>query len=270
MADDTIARQEQALAQTAASPIVEVLGVVSANGATGARGGQEELWSGSFTLDAWRVVGGKLQTVPMYVGRKMTQEELDRLRLEVRPYSVVRVKARIGENAFGGGSALLETYLGVDTSDAELNHHAEELQKPVTFDDPTFGTFTLDRSVDWFEAEVVWDGIPIRLTLSESAEAQEALETARELWREQSEWSRRIREFAVQELLPLKNENWLNEDEVELTPDDFTGCMKLTSISVSADGSFEFWHDDGDMFGGHAIKISGNLTDGPTRADIPG
>ena len=46
--------------------------------------------------------------------------------------------------------------------------------------------------------------------------------------------------------------------------------MKLESISVRNNGSFDFWHNDGDLFWGHSIQISGNLTDGPKRADIPG
>jgi hypothetical protein len=46
--------------------------------------------------------------------------------------------------------------------------------------------------------------------------------------------------------------------------------MKLETISVSSDGSFNFWHDDGDLFYGHAIQVGGNLVEGPTYADIPG
>ncbi len=46
--------------------------------------------------------------------------------------------------------------------------------------------------------------------------------------------------------------------------------MSLASISVSEEGSFSFWHSDGDLFWGHSIMIAGNLTDGLTDADIPG
>jgi hypothetical protein len=61
----------------------------------------------------------------------------------------------------------------------------------------------------------------------------EALKAARELWQNQRGWNRRIRDYAVQELLPLKNENWLAEDEAELTPDEFKDRMTLESITVS-------------------------------------
>lgn len=46
--------------------------------------------------------------------------------------------------------------------------------------------------------------------------------------------------------------------------------MTLEGISVDPDGSFDFWHNDGDLFWGHAIQISGSLVEGPTLANIPG
>src|SRR5262249_31987940 len=147
---------------------------------------------------------------------------------------------------------------------------AEELQKPVTFEDPILGTFTLDRRVDWFIAQVVWAGESISLNLSESAEAQAALKTAHALWENQSEWNRRVRDYAIAKLLPLKNDTWLDEDEAELTPDEFNERMMLESITVNANGSFDFWHNDGDLFWGHSIQISGSLSEGLKRADIPG
>ena len=46
--------------------------------------------------------------------------------------------------------------------------------------------------------------------------------------------------------------------------------MKIESITVHPDGGFEFWHNDGDLFWGHSILISGSLVEGPNSADIPG
>ncbi len=90
------------------------------------------------------------------------------------------------------------------------------------------------------------------------------------LWSDPFMWKKRIDQYAVRELLDLKNGTWLEEGEAELTADQFIARMKLESIMISSDGKFEFWHDDGDLFWGHAIQVSGNVKDGPTQADIPG
>ncbi|MCU0493921.1 MAG: DUF2262 domain-containing protein, partial [Chloroflexaceae bacterium] len=239
-------------------------------GAGGGRGGGEEFWTLLFKLVAWRIGDGSLQTEPLRLSRKVTDEELRHMQTLLVPYAVVRVQARVGESAYGGYQGLLEQYMGADDADAELNDYAQQLQQPVTLDDPLLGTFTLDRRVDWFSAEVVWDGQPVRLNLSESASAQAALQTAHALWQDQRVWAQRIREYAVEQLLELKNDSWLDDDEEELTALAFLERMQLESITVHSDGTFDFWHDDGDLFWGHTIQISGNLAEGPTLADIPG
>jgi hypothetical protein len=74
----------------------------------------------------------------------------------------------------------------------------------------------------------------------------------------------------LKELLSLKNEAWREEGESPLAAADFIKRMKLESISVLTNGDIEFWHDDGDLFWGHAIEVSGNLKKGLTRAVLQG
>ena len=267
--DDLYARQKQLLDKIADSPLLEVLGVVAARGVGGGKAQGDELWRLSFACDAWRVVGSEVQIGALAVGQKMTEEEMKELFDHIKPYSLIRLRARIGESAFGGQMGFMEEFLGVDESDAELNDFALRLQQPVEFEDPVFGTFTLNRRVDCFSAQVEWNGQPITLDLSDSAEVEKSLQTARALWESSSEWNRRIRDFAVEELLEMKNGNWQGDD-AELSPDEFKNRMTLESIDASPDGSFTFWHNDGNLFFGHAIQISGDLAQGPTDADIPG
>ena len=203
----------------------------------------------------------------------LTHEELQTFRDAIGVETVIRIRARVSEdNVFGSPEALLEELIDRDASDVGLHEHLVELQKPVTHEDDVFGTFTLNRRANWYAAEVVWNGTAVRLRLSatEPSELEPTLETARALWGEQVEWNDRIRDFAVEKLLALKNNNWLDEDEAELSADDFKGKMTLKSVTVCSDGEFEFWHDDGDLFCGHAIQICGNLSNGLTDADIPG
>lgn len=157
-------------------------------------------------------------------------------------------------------------------NDEELLAIAKELQKPVVISTPRFGELTLDRSIGWFEGDVKWNGKAIRVTFhtADNKTIDSGLKTAEALWDAQAEWKRKVDGFAVEKLLPLKNDNWLDKAESLLTAKQFKVRMRLNSISISEDGSFEFWHDDGDLFCGHSIKISGSLKDGLTDADIPG
>jgi hypothetical protein len=62
--------------------------------------------------------------------------------------------------------------------------------------------------------------------------------------------------------------NVLREDETPVTPRQFKERMTLESIAVSPNGKFEFTFDDGQLFWGHVIQVSGSLSKGPTNAHI--
>ena len=266
------ARENELLVQLSAAPIVEVLGVVEPKGVTG-WGHADGTWTLCFSFHAWRIANAELCTQQLAIRRRVLLDELPKFREFVVPYTVLRIRARvIVKSCLGNPQASIEEVVGPDTSDAELMDQADLLQQPVTFVDPVFGTFTLDRRVNWFAANTVWKSDPVSLNLlaTEPADLQNALKTAHSLWAAQDSWNHRVRAYAVQSLLSVKNDFWLDETETRLTADQFNNRMTLESITVSPNGSFDFWHNDGDLFRGHSIEVRGNLTDGPTDADIPG
>jgi hypothetical protein len=219
------------------------------------------------------MVGGTVQTCPLMIRRKVTQSDLASFRRLVAPYWVIRIRARVMEgSAFGGPEALLDDFVGRDDSDQELNDYAKQLQKPVTLADSVLGTFTLDRRVNWFTGCMVWNSKPVTVQLCAEtpAKVQAALKTAHSLWEAQAIWDQRVRDYAAQALLQLKNESWLGEDEAEVSADQFKQRMMLESVTVHPEGDFEFWHRDGGLFWGHFIQVTGCLSEGPTGADIPG
>ena len=89
-----------------------------------------------------------------------------------------------------------------------------------------------------------------------------------------ADWDRRVREYAADELLELANDWSQDMDEdggaVEVTREQFVERMELESIEVRADGSFQFWFGDGDLFYGHSIWVSGDLENGPNDAAMEG
>ena len=266
------ARKRALAAQLAERDVEYVIGLVNASGAGGWRD-ESDQWTLAFTFHCWKIPPGPMKTRPLSVDITTSREQFDSLWERVDSYSVVRIRARVvEESVIGTPRAELVEFLGADDSDSEMNQAAVDLQKPVIHQDHQFGQFTLDRSVNWYTAETEWNGetISLSLTLDDAGTIEAALQIARTLWQNQKGWTKRIEDYAVQTLLPLKNENWLDEEEAELSADEFKARMTLESVTIEPDGSFDFWHNDGDLFCGHSIEISGNLSKGPTRADIPG
>ena len=257
----------------AAAPVVDVWGVVAAPGVGAGKSPGEPLWEMLFEFAAWRIGRGDIQTRGMTVRHPVTDEQLKAFRVRIEPHDVWHVRAAVvPDSPNGKAQARAVEFGGSLSSDDELNREAKRLQEPVTFLDAVLGTFTLDRRINWYEGTTDWNGQTITLDLhvSENGEVAEAAAAARTLCVDPKSWGRRINEFAVAKLLSLKNFDWLGEDEAEVSAAEFVRRMKLTAITVWPDGDFDFWHDDGDLFSGHSIQISGSLSEGPTRADIPG
>lgn len=173
--------------------------------------------------------------------------------------------------AFSGGLGLV-LMLTIQKIKAQMaaarkaaGHALVELQQP--FEVPTIGTFTLDACR--FSTDALWLGQKISLFLSvtRSSELEVALNVARTLWQDQEGWGQRVLDYAVQELLPKKNEDWLEEGEDKFTAEEFAACLALDAVSINPDGSFDFWYQDGQLFSGRYIQISGNLTEGPIDAE---
>jgi len=204
------------------APAVFVHGLASTSGGVSCgRAGGEELWDLSMSFDAWRIDGEPLKKQKLSIrGWKVTDKEIAYWYNEIHPYSVVRIKARVVPDlplGFSFGS--LESYEGIVTNDAELNECARQLQQPVNYEDPILGIFSLDRSIGWFSAKTDWNGskIDVNLNVNELARIPDAVKIAHSLWEAQSSWNQRIRNYAIHELLPLKNGEWIDNNEVKIT-----------------------------------------------------
>ena len=180
-----------------------VAGVVHASGAGGARSRGEVDWTLLFSLQPWRSGDGLLQETPLKVRRRVTKDELDAWMGRVKAYEVLSLRVRFVEP---GAHAELVEMLGPDV-DEELARRAIELQQPTTIEDEVFGTLVFDRRVDWYETGATWGATKVQLHVSpdEEGDLQSSLQTAKALWSNQDAWDRRVRSYAVQELLALKN-----------------------------------------------------------------
>jgi hypothetical protein len=245
-----------------------VIGVVYPPGAGGGRFPPEETWTLRFTLQPWRRAGAECSEHPLRVRKVVSHEELDQLMGQIKAYQVARLRVIVSDT----DEAVLVDVENAADSDPELREAAAQLQVPKTQVHPMFGVLTLNRLVDWWEADAVWVDRHVRLHISQDEKGRigGALRTAASLWSDQRAWSQRITSFAVEKLLPLKNESWLDEHEQEVASDEFSRKMSLQSVTVYDGGAFEFSHDDGDLFWGHCIQVTGDIESGPTDANIAG
>ena len=191
------------------------------------------------------------------------EQLLEILRRRTRPDFIIKFRGRVSED----GQRLLLLDLPEPGFDPDLKAILEEQKKPVTFWEEGLGTFTLDRRVDWFETEVDWLGGQISLVFDAGEDRAGALQNAKALLADAASWDERIRAYAADDLLASAND-WAEDGEI--TREQFIQRMELESIEIRADGSFEFWFADGDMFYGHSIHVSGGMEHGPDRADMEG
>lgn len=266
-------KEKKLYEQLTTSPLVEVSGIVGLSGVGAAKTENEELWSLRFTFDAWRIGNDSMQTEPMRLQRKIADGELRQYQDEINSETIIKIQARVAlENVPGTPQGLFEQVLEKEVDDEELQNYLQELQKPIVYTDDFFGTCTYDRKYGCYNIETKWNNESIHLSLDveDPSDFQTVVATAHKLWKNETIWNGPIKDFAVQELFELKNDSWLDDDEEELTSDQFKECMVLETISLDKDGSFEFWYDDGDLFWGHTILISGTLEEGFTDAEIAG
>lgn len=244
---------------------LSVLAVTGANGFGGGKTGGEELWTASIGLTAWMEEDSpEIHRGEIVLSAVGDDQLLGILRQRVPRDFILKFRARASED----GTRLLLLDLPEPGFDPDLKAILEEQKKPVTFWEEGLGTFTLNRQVNWFETEADWLGTEISLVFDREEDRAGCVANAKALLASAPDWDRRVREYAAEKLTSLAND-WA-EDEEEITREGFMERMEPESVEVRADGSFEFWFTDGEMFYGHSIHVTGNLADGPRTAQMEG
>lgn len=246
---------------------MEIVAVTGALGFGGGKVPQAEYWTASIQLTAWRLDGDRtIYTGTCRLVTKADDAYLTKLRECAKANTIIKAKVRQKEDQF------LLIDLPVVVEDSMLQPILEVQMKPVDYEDRVLGTFALDKRVDTFEKKVDWQGRSVNLTFDNGTDEEiaEGLRTCYEIMNNVSEWDNKVRKFAAEQLLELKNENWIDEDEDELTKEEFMTRISVRSISAMPEGEMEFWLDDGDIFWGHSIVVSGSVDGGLEDAEMCG
>jgi hypothetical protein len=263
-------KADKLMAELSQSPIIDILGIIGPTGSAGVRLPEKD-WTLTFKLSAWKKIDGEITTQELTIRKPVSHDELKSLMKELRPYEIVHLQARVPmENGFGTLQGVLVQIVRKNFADVDLDRCRVEIQKPVVYRDERLGEFILDRRIGWFEGAINWGPDQIKLHLKPVQQNLErCLKTAYALYDSQNTWTQRAAEIAVTKLLPIKNESWLQDDEESLSAEQFLSRMQLESITVGPE-NIELWYNDGDLFWGHSIRVSGSLSEGPTFAGIEG
>lgn len=138
--------------------------------------------------------------------------------------------------------------------------------------DDLLGTLEWDDNLNWYSGEVRLANASFNISLNPDAgtDASRALARARQIVEDFERYRQLAADYAVDGLLGLKNETWLDESDDEESPETFKAKMTLQAITVEAEGDVTFWHHDGDLFWGHSIQVCMDAGDNCTGTDIPG
>lgn len=125
---------------------------------------------------------------------------------------------------------------------------------PISWDG---GVLTFEPEYQWFGGETKLEdrAIALNLELAERDQALELIPALQKVTKDLASLDLAARRYAAEQLLETKNDSWLDEDEEELTEEDFIGRMTLESLTVDEDGEVTMWYEDGDLFWGHSICI---------------
>ena len=246
----------------------DYLAVTAPSGFTMTKDEESGLFKAGIPLTAWldEEMPDELHREPVTLTILADQELLGVLRQRMPANFILKFKARPSkEDLF-----LMLTNLPAPGFDPDLKAILDEQKKPVTVESEQLGTFTLSRTMNWFQTDVDWQEENLLLAFDQEEEAENCFQTAQALLADQDKWDETVRSFVADQLLERANEASEEEDAEEITRDQLLDWISLETILVFGDGRFEFWFNDGGLFMGNPIHVSGSLTDGLSAVQVEG
>jgi hypothetical protein len=123
---------------------------------------------------------------------------------------------------------------------------------------PILGLLKYNDKYDWYEGNLIFQdrSIELSVTANNKTTIESILEPIDGFVDRLEHYTETAKDYAVEKLLELKNDVWLDEDEKPLTPTQFKVRMLIKSIGISPDSSICFNYDDSELFAGHEIFVT--------------
>lgn len=210
----------------------------------------------------------------------------ERVKEQFRPGVIYRVKGyppvslpdeRPFNNEFHMQGFYLTEVLEEGVQDTYLQNLLDFYYTKVTVHSDVFGEMALDKELMWYEAEMTWRRKPVPVHIhvnDEKDDISEALAALEAFWNKKTQWDKKYRAFAAKKLLAAANEQQQNAADDDKPPkvydaDSFAKALSVESVEIR-NGKISVFYDDGGMFFGHAVQVTGTLADGAQSATISG
>lgn len=271
----------------------EVLVLTQSNASSG-KNGNAILWDANMSLLAYmdmktgKVITGKTRLTWQLTDEVCrTKEKIFNLQQEQMYQLIVRESLPVSSSSEKENSCRIKYLMVVDVvkRDCENSYLKEilaEYQKPVTISPRGCSELLLDKHLEMFDGNCIWNGESCGLHLDvdeEGAKTADEAVAVLEILLSQSEiWDNKARKYAAAELTDLAKD-WQTEEEdeegetskaAELTEEIFADRIIFSELCISTGGDFELYYDDDDMFWGHVIIVRGNIEKGFDDAEIAG
>src|SRR5262249_14954648 len=131
--------------------------------------------------------------------------------------------------------------------------------------DPVLGTLRPHDVYGFYEGTFESDGRSVSISLhpAEGGDVAPSLDRARRVISDFARVSKEAEDYLVAELLHVKNERWLDDDEEPLTPEQFKARLDLGLIEFAPDGFVSIYFGCDEMFTDHGLMAmmdeSGNF-----------
>ncbi|MGE4275580.1 MAG: DUF2262 domain-containing protein [Lawsonibacter sp.] len=248
----------------------DILAVTGANGFGGDKEPEAEFWTATLPLIAWREGDGPIHEEDTCLVSLADDTLMEYLKRRAPKDSIIQARVRQGLE----DDRFLLVGLPTPIMDSDLKAILDEKTREVSTWVSGLGTFVLNRSVNWYQADVEWLDQPVQLTYDPNTEEamKAAQDTALALMTDQAGWDQRIRAYAADKLLPLAGamprDEETDEETEEPEAEEFMARIELESIQAYPNGGFAFWFHDGGLSSERSIQVSGSLSDGPSDAGI--
>ena len=255
--------QVQAFARRFDAQEMTLVAVTGMQGVSHTRENKDELWTVTVPLTAWMDAFDNVVHNQPAVLEALADDRLLGYLLQRLPRSFI-IKAKVRPALEGDVFQLVD--MPEPGFDPELKAILDEQVKPVTLDGGELGTFTLNPSVNQFQAEVKWLEQPLLLAFDRGQEEQGALDAAAALLADAGKWDERVRAFAAQRVLESVNALSQEDEQAQpLTAEELAEQLELELVQVEGADGVTLWLG-GDLLYGHGIRVDATLSAGPVDA----